>query len=494
MLLTLNTLLFVFFHESLALEENETTTEPLPCLLPEKLEDLNCYFLDQFEDDVESRLQLFERCLKERSGKKVILSRIAQSLMIDQRVCGVSNTSDLNSELCFVPVNSQARVFAHFISVNVSQEEYRTLYSNINHPDFLAKKFSLEMEMGTLILGHEILGKVFESVFITNLDLWLNENQNQLKIQAFLQFRSEIVQADLLQHWETLTNDKYSNMTIEQKKSCPKLKTLKKDIPKDFDIKSLDDNQELNVGDYFNLQCPEGLKLSFDNDSFLAWDDYFTVTCLPNQQYSVKYNWPRCVKACGTCLPDPPERTGLVPIQPNHQVPIGQQAKYICQDNSLGTDQGPSELYLVKCIGENTFEIPEEYGWPLCLPKTTTVPPVIPLAFNQTMERRVAAIYQRHQKKEFIDLSVKIQDPGSHFLTTTIPSVLGKRGCHRHRIWADLILITFSGLAVVIGIIFYLSNINSPLCRICGEATSRIDKRIFLLKNNGEDQKISNEA
>ena len=79
-------------------------------------------------------------------------------------------------------------------------------------------------------------------------------------------------------------------------------------------------------------------------------------------------------------------------------------------------------------------------------------------------------------------------------MTTTIPSVLGKRGCHRHRIWADLILITFSGLAVVIGIIFYLSNINSPLCRICGEATSRIDKRIFLLKNNGEDQKISNEV
>ena len=149
MLLTLNTLLFVVFHESLALEENETTTEPLPCLLPEKLQNLDCYFLDQFED-TESRLQLFERCLKERSGKKVILSRISQSLMIDQRVCGVSNTSDLNSELCFVPVNSQARAFAHFISVNVSQEEYQTLYSNINHPDFLAKKFSLEIRICSL--------------------------------------------------------------------------------------------------------------------------------------------------------------------------------------------------------------------------------------------------------------------------------------------------------------------------------------------------------
>lgn len=435
MLLTLYTLLFVLAHESLSepipevLEGDETTTEPLPCLLPDqKTEDFDCYFLEQFEDD-ESRLQLFERCLNERSRKKVILSRISQSLMIDQRVCGVSNASDvINSELCFVPVNLQAPVFAHFISVNVSQEEFQTLFSNINHPDFLAKKLSLEMEMGTLILGHEILGKIFESVLITALELWLNyQNERRLKVQAFLQFRSEIVQEDLLQHWETLTNDKFYNMTIEERKKCPKLKTIKKDIPEDFndDLESLDDELELNIGNYFNLQCPDGLKLSFDNDSFLAWDDYFTVTCMPSTQYSVKYHWPSCVKACGTCLPEAPERTGLVPIQPDHQVPIGQHANYICQDNSLGTDQGPSELYLVSCIGENTFEIPSEYGWPLCLPRTTTVPPVIPLAFNQTMERRVAAIYQRHQKKEFIDLSVKIQDPGSHFLTTTIPSVLG---------------------------------------------------------------------
>ena len=60
----------------------------------------------------------------------------------------------------------------------------------------------------------------------------------------------------------------------------------------------------------------------------------------------------------------------------------------------------------------------------------------------------------------------------------------------RHRICPDLILISsFSGLALVIGIVFYLSNINSPLCSICGEATNIIDKRIFLLKNNGDDKK-----
>ena len=413
--------LYLFAHVKAATIQEDTTTEPIPCLLGDQESEPTCYFLDQVEE-TKAKLQLFEKCLNVRSPKKVTLSRISQSLLIDQRICGVRNTSDVSkSELCFVPVQLQAQTHSYFISINASQEEYQPVFSNINHPDFLTKKLSLEKEIGSTILEHGTLGNTFESVFITALDSWLNQN---IKVHGYLQFRSQV--PDLSGHWETLNNDKFSNLTIiEEPQKCPKLKTLKKDIPKDFDVDYLDDNQDLNVGDVFHLQCSDGLKLSFDNDSFKAWDDYFTVTCLPNLQYSVRNHWPTCVKSCGTCLPEAPDRTGLVPIQPDHQVPIGQVASYTCQDKTLGTDSGPSELYHVKCIDENTFDIPGEYGWPLCLPKTTKVPPMIPLAFNQTMERRVQAIYQRHQKKEFIDLSVKIEDPGNHFLTTTIPSVLG---------------------------------------------------------------------
>ena len=140
---------------------------------------------------------------------------------------------------------------------------------------------------------------------------------------------------------------------------------------------------------------------------------------------SVSEYWPKCVKSCKKCLPDPPELTGLIPVQPDHQIPVGQFANYICKDTTLGTDSGPSEYFKVQCIAENTFDLPTEYGWPICLPRTTTIPPVIPMAFNQTMERRVGEIYQRYQKKEFIDLSVKIQESDNHILQTTLPTVLG---------------------------------------------------------------------
>ena len=108
----------------------------------------------------------------------------------------------------------------------------------------------------------------------------------------------------------------------------------------------------LHVGEFINLNCQNGLVLSFDNDTFQAWDDYFTITCLPNLQYSITENWPKCVKSCSTCLPDPPDRTGLVPIQPEYQVPIGQFGSYACRDTTQGTDS-VSEIGKIHYISHN---------------------------------------------------------------------------------------------------------------------------------------------
>ena len=50
---------------------------------------------------------------------------------------------------------------------------------------------------------------------------------------------------------------------------------------------------------------------------------------------------------------------------------------------------------------------------------------VIPKALNQTLNRRVEELEKRFQKSEFVDLSVKLQEPQNHLLITTLPSVLG---------------------------------------------------------------------
>ena len=52
------------------------------------------------------------------------------------------------------------------------------------------------------------------------------------------------------------------------------------------------------VGEFFNLKCPDGWKLSYDNDTFDAWDDLFTISCTPLKLYSENNYFPSCVKSC----------------------------------------------------------------------------------------------------------------------------------------------------------------------------------------------------
>ena len=79
-----------------------------------------------------------------------------------------------------------------------------------------------------------------------------------------------------------------------------------------------------------------GPLLSFDNDSFNAWDDFFTIACSPLQKYTFPKYWPECVKSCKNCLPDAPLHTGLLPVVPPNSIPIGGFGEFVCDDRSLG--------------------------------------------------------------------------------------------------------------------------------------------------------------
>ena len=92
------------------------------------------------------------------------------------------------------------------------------------------------------------------------------------------------------------------------------------------------------MGESVNLKCPNGWKLSYDNDTIDAWDDLFTVTCTPLKLYTESEYWPSCVKACKLCLPDPPQHTGLLTITPENTIPIGSHGQYICNDLNFGVD------------------------------------------------------------------------------------------------------------------------------------------------------------
>ena len=101
----------------------------------------------------------------------------------------------------------------------------------------------------------------------------------------------------------------------------------------------LDPEASYKIGQTFNLQCPDGLKISHDNDTYNAWDDVYTISCTPLLKYTISDYWPTCVQSCKLCLPNPPERTGLVPVQPKNTIPVGGYGQYICLDTTLGIDE-----------------------------------------------------------------------------------------------------------------------------------------------------------
>ena len=109
------------------------------------------------------------------------------------------------------------------------------------------------------------------------------------------------------------------------------------------------------IGTTIDFVCPEGLKLSHDNDGFNSFDDKFTILCTTRKTYDIPKevtDWPSCVKSCPKRLPYIPslDETGLVRIDAQNTIPAGQSGKYICSDTNLGINR-------VKMIFYNFFFI-----------------------------------------------------------------------------------------------------------------------------------------
>ena len=119
--------------------------------------------------------------------------------------------------------------------------------------------------------------------------------------------------------------------------TCPSLKSLKSKIPPSiWSTSNLNENSALKIGETFNLKCPDGLKISHDNDSYNNWDDLYTIGCSPLEKYIDPEYWPTCVEFCRNCLPDAPEHTKLQPVLPSNTIPVGRSGEYVCTDQTLG--------------------------------------------------------------------------------------------------------------------------------------------------------------
>ena len=98
----------------------------------------------------------------------------------------------------------------------------------------------------------------------------------------------------------------------------------------------MNENSALKIGETFNLKCPDGSKISHDNDSYNNWDDLYTIGCSPLEKYIDPEYWPTCVEFCRNCLPDAPEHTKLQPVLPPNTIPVGRSGEYVCTDQTLG--------------------------------------------------------------------------------------------------------------------------------------------------------------
>ena len=133
---------------------------------------------------------------------------------------------------------------------------------------------------------------------------------------------------------------------LSDPEACPKLAEIKSQIPKLlWDASNLNENDIFKIGDPLNLKCPSGLRLSFDNDTFDEWDNEFTIVCSYLETFTLPKYWPKCVKACEECLPDPPLHTKLISVIPPNSIPIGGFGQYKCEDSSLGVMEVSKRLY-----------------------------------------------------------------------------------------------------------------------------------------------------
>jgi hypothetical protein len=214
----------------------------------------------------------------------------------------------------------------------------------------------------------------FESAIILSMSKPENETLSGLIISAIVQFTTDFDKTDYEAEWNVLTSNNqlynwliddtnitgtfgHSNIKYKPKAflkytpclyldpyTCQSLSTIKPLAPADiWTATALDGTVTPRVGTTINLVCPDGLKISNDDDGYNAFDDKYTILCTTRQTYDVPrkaVDWPTCVQSCWMKLPyQPLAKTGLISVDAVNTVPSGKSGQYMCEDPSLGVDR-----------------------------------------------------------------------------------------------------------------------------------------------------------
>ena len=192
-----------------------------------------------------------------------------------------------------------------------------------------------------------------------------------VSVLAMVQFDTDQLTLDAYSaEFEALTNGTFlgdneldpNEDKVSQPTDCnQKISQLQHAIPeKIWDASDIDPDLKVEIGKTVQFKCPEGLKLSLDDDNFDAYDDQFTVLCTTSGTYQAptkKENWPKCVNPCMRRLPEAPKESGMTAYIPPNTVPAGQYGKYLCNDATFGVSKGPNNYFEVLCLSDGSYKV-----------------------------------------------------------------------------------------------------------------------------------------
>ena len=244
-----------------------------------------------------------------------------------------------------------------------------------------------------------------------------------------------------------------SDTSINTAQSCPAISSLQPKVSPDlWQASNLDPSKKPKFGTTINFQCPSTKQLSDDNDGYHRFDEKFTVVCTTRGNYDTPRHWPQCVESCPIRIPYVPlNKTGLIGVQGMNTVPSGKYGRYICQDTTLGVDRGPSEYFQVACNEEGNYEVPKKVrDWPICMIRTTTMSPVLPIALKNMMSAFTQRLEFRLEAYAWTGDGPKIEVKSGNFLMKiTVPVAIG--------------------LGVFVLLVLCIVRNDSIFCKICEE-------------------------
>ena len=408
-----------------------------------KPESEECYFLDSTEikNDLEKRLKLGLRCMKIRSPK-YIFGYGARAISFDDLKCGVKNASEIeSSDICWSQTNNKLNTDSTiFHTLRLIDEDYYKDYKDVRKKRFKARKLQIENKWNRLYLTNSsiFLNSGFESLIVSEMKQPENLSVSGVFVTAIVLFALPIDKLTYLDEWKRLSDDDgiledwtvSDTSIIQATLTCPAISSLQSKMSADlWEASTLDTNNQPKAGTTIDFQCPSDKQLSDDSDTYHAYDDKFTVLCTTRGNYDVPRNWPTCVRFCPIRIPYKPlNKTGLVGVEGWNTVPSGKYGQYICQDTSLGVDRGPSEFFKVTCNADGYYDVPQKLrDWPICMARTTTMSPVLPVALKNMMSAYTQRLEFRLEAYAWTGDGPRFEPKSENYLLKIVAPVAGSK-------------------------------------------------------------------